>query len=509
VHNADLAEEDLMLRRVAALAVSLALSSAAFAGATDPIALEVPDDTLGPKFPTGFRSIAAFPVPYVEEEWFASGAATLFTYNDPPVPSEIVPVQTGQPYKTRFVVRRPANAADFNGTVVIEWLNSTAGFDTAPSWDASAEYFGRKGIVYVGVTNSDVAIRFMRGGCRLFGLLPPSCGTRYRTLSLPENGLAYEMLSQLAHALKSGANTPLPAGFEVKRLFHVGQSQQGGSVITYASAFHFPDNDGYFIQAAFSARPINSGVACGSAGAPAYPACTPRLTGPDLRVRTDLPVPVIRAQTETDMGSVASGFGVLAFGARQTDTDDFRYYETAGTGHNVVHENIDVAGTGYTLDDFCLSPINSFADGPVFGAYLYNAMWEALEQRHDHGTPLPVADKPRESNGDLVRDAYGTAVGGLRLPELDVPVATYAPNNTMDPALPAFLQPVGALVCRLSGAVTPFSQAQLRTLYPTHGRLWRPYLRRLNGLIERRLLLPEDADKLRARIPATVSGWLN
>ncbi|MBM4385483.1 MAG: hypothetical protein FJ091_19180 [Deltaproteobacteria bacterium] len=90
-----------------------------------------------------------------------------------------------------------------------------------------------------------------------------------------------------------------------------------------------------------------------------------------------------------------------------------------------------------------------------------------------------------------------------------MPVATYTPNNTVDPTLPDFLQPIGGLVCRLSGAVTPFSQAQLRALYPTHGRFWRPYLRRLNRLIERRFLLPEDAAKLRARIPATVSGWLD
>jgi hypothetical protein len=496
-----------MLRLLLAVLAALSFAPAALAAATDPIALEAPDDALGPTFPTGFRSIAAFPIQYVEEEWFASGAATLFTYNDPPLPTEIVPVQTGMPYKTRFVVRRPVDAADFNGTVVIEWLNSTAGFDSAPSWDASAEYFGRKGIVYVGVTNSDTSIRFMRGGCRLFGLLPPICGTRYRTLALPENGLAYEMMSQIAHALKSGVSSPLPAGFEVERLFHAGQSQQGGSVITYATAFHFPDNDGYFVQAAFSARPINFGPACGSVGAPAYPGCTPQLQGADRLVRTDLPVPVIRAQTETDMGSVASGFGVLALNARQSDADRFRYYETAGTAHNVVHENIDVAGTGFTLDDFCLDPINSFADGPVIGAYLYNAMWEALELRVAKGVPLPRGERLQVANGDIVRDAYGNAVGGIRLPELDVPVATYAPSNTVDPALPAFLQPIGVLVCRLSGAVTRFDDASLNALYPTRASYRRPYVRRVNALAAKRFLLPEDAETLREQAGATVD-WL-
>ena len=496
-----------MLHRVLTFALVLALSSSGWAAPTDPITLETPDGALGPIFPTGFRTLANLAQPYVEEEFLVSGAATLFTYGDPPVPTEIVPVQTGVPYKTRLIVRRPADPAAFNGSVVIEWWNSTAGFDTSPSWEASAEYFGRKGIVYVGVTNSDTAIRFLRGGCRLFGLLPPICGTRYRTLSLPENGLAYEMMSQVAHALRSGNGSPLPTQYAVARVFHAGQSQQGGSVITYATAFHFPDNDGYFIQAAFSPRPINSGPACGSAGAPAYPGCTPQLAGAARLVRSDLRVPVIRAQTETDMGSVASGFGVLALGARQSDAEFFRYYEMAGTAHNVVHKNIDVAGTGYTLDDFCLAPIGSFADGPVYGSYLYNAMWESMERQLEQGVPMPRAEKLIEVNGELVRDGYGNARGGLRLPELDVPIASYAPSNTVDPALPAFLQPIGGLVCRLSGSVTDFDVATLNALYPTRGRYTSQYVRRVNALRRQRFLLPEDAEKLRAGARASVT-WL-
>ena len=500
-----------MLHRALALSVALMiapiLATTAQAGPADAITVEAADDTLGPAFPTGFRAVTTFPIPYVEEEWLASGAATLFTYNDPPVPTEIVPVQTGVPYKTRFVLRRPADPADFNGTVVIEWLNSTAGFDSAPSWDASAEYFGRKGILYVGVTNSDTSIRFMRNGCRLFGVLPPICGTRYRTLSLPENGLAYEMMSQIAHALRSGSGSPLSAHFAVERVFHVGQSQQGGSIITYATAFHFPDNDGYFIQAAFSARAINSGTPCGSANAPAYPGCTPQLQGASRLVRTDLPVPVIRSQTETDMGSVASGFGVLALNARQTDTERFRYYETAGTAHNVVHKNIDVAGTGFTLDDFCLDPINSFADGPVVGAYLYSAMWDALEQHVTKGVPLPTGERLEVVNGEIVRDAYGNGRGGIRLPELDVPIATYSPSNTVDPALPAFLQPIGGLVCRLSGAVFPFGNTTLNALYPTRRAYTRAYGRRSSKLESQRFLLPEDAEWLREHSGLNVT-WL-
>ena len=33
------------------------------------------------------------------------------------------------PYRTRMIVRRPADPADFNGTVVVEWQNVKAQFD--------------------------------------------------------------------------------------------------------------------------------------------------------------------------------------------------------------------------------------------------------------------------------------------------------------------------------------------------------------------------------------------
>ncbi len=124
-----------------------------------------------------------------------SGAATLFTYEEEPRRGVLVPLEEDVPYTTRIIVRRPVKANKFNGTVVIEWWNSTAGFDTAPVWDPSAEYFAREGIVYVGVTNSTDSLGFLVGGCRLFGLFPPTCGTRYASLSLPANGLAFEMVS--------------------------------------------------------------------------------------------------------------------------------------------------------------------------------------------------------------------------------------------------------------------------------------------------------------------------
>ena len=38
------------------------------------------------------------------------------------------------PYRTRVVVRRPADASAFSGTVVVEWLNVSSGLDANPDW---------------------------------------------------------------------------------------------------------------------------------------------------------------------------------------------------------------------------------------------------------------------------------------------------------------------------------------------------------------------------------------
>ena len=283
----------------------------AIAGPTDAIVITAPPEGEGDAFVPGVRLVEDLPKPYVETEYLVSGQATVFNYatNPSQAQSELVAIAEAVPYKTRMIVRRPTRATRFNGTVVIEWWNSTAGFDTAPAWDPSAEYFARKGIVYVGVTNSATSIEHLLGGCVLFGITEPTCGTRYASLSIPENGLAYEMMSQIATVLKtSGSNSPLPSDFQVKRLFHVGESQQGGSVITYANSFHLDGiNDGYFIQAAARARAINFGPSCEEEDSQPFPDCTPRLQYPENLVRTDLPVPVYQAVTQTDFEELQFG----------------------------------------------------------------------------------------------------------------------------------------------------------------------------------------------------------
>lgn len=486
--------------------------SSAQAGPMDDVSVTNPPADQGEAFVPGTRLVEDLETAYVEEEFFIEGAATLFSYaHNPPLgPTDIVAIEEDVPYKTRIIVRRPADAQRFNGTVVVEWWNSTAGFDTAPAWDPSAEYFAREGIIYVGVTNSTTSLAFLTTGCRVLGFLPPSCGARYASLSLPENGLAFEMMSQIATLLKSDrAENPIPGSYQVERLFHVGESQQAGSVVTYASAFHLDGvNDGYFIQSGINARSINFGPRCGAEGVPEFPECTPRLQFPDSLVRTDLPVPVYQVITQTDFETL--NFNVFG---RQPDTETFRYYEVAGGAHNTVHVDVELIPAGIfgpapvLLEDLCANPLNTTADGPVFVSHALNALWERMERQVARGW-RPPAGVVMDAVGDVLqRDGLGNVTGGVRLPSMEAPTATYVSTNVADPTLPPQLQSIGNLACRLSGSVLPFDEATLDELYPRRSSyffdVWRSVLRLgLKGLI-----LPEDAwQVLEAALRSSVGG---
>ena len=75
-------------------------------------------------------------VGYQQSEYFLQGTATAFTNLGELGMDGVGAAQPGAQaaYKTRIVVNRPIDPADFSGDVLVEWLNVTAGFETPPSW---------------------------------------------------------------------------------------------------------------------------------------------------------------------------------------------------------------------------------------------------------------------------------------------------------------------------------------------------------------------------------------
>jgi hypothetical protein len=222
------------------------------------------------------------------------------------------------------------------------------------------------------------------------------------------------------------------------------------------------------------------------------------LQGDDRLVRSDLPVPVYHANSETDIDIL---FGTAG---RQADTPTFRYYEIAGAGHLTVHKDIELIPGGVLgpnpilLEDLCLNEINSTADGPVFFSYVMNALWENMEQQVRRGQvpPAGVMMDVDEMTGDVERDENGNGLGGVRLPSMEVPVATYTPGNVADPTLPPLLVSIGNLACRLSSSVTPFDSETLNELYPNQGSYVSQVALAANDLMSQGLLLAKDRQKI-------------
>ena len=88
---------------------------------------------------------------YREEEFFIEGAAQAFmtdgTWTTPPTPAPNGPYTL----QTRVIVRRPAAASRFNGTVILEWIRAAAA-DQENDWWWSHDHLMRSGYAYVGVS---------------------------------------------------------------------------------------------------------------------------------------------------------------------------------------------------------------------------------------------------------------------------------------------------------------------------------------------------------------------
>src|SRR6185369_6337698 len=96
---------------------------------------------------------------YVEEEFFIQGFANR--YNTPAQSTGSV-IDGDHPYKTRVVVRRPADAKRFNGTVLVEWFNVTNNFDAENIWFFAWEHMISDGYVWVGVSAQNVGITALK-----------------------------------------------------------------------------------------------------------------------------------------------------------------------------------------------------------------------------------------------------------------------------------------------------------------------------------------------------------
>lgn len=358
---------------------------------------------------------------YIEEEFFLAGTATAYraegTWGSDGRWS-VAPAGAA-PYVTRLLVRRPAKRSAFNGTVVVEWLNVSSRTDVDVDFGYLAAELLREGYAWVGVSAQEAGIE-SNGGSQ-FG--PAAVGlaawdpARYGSLDHPGDAFSYDIFSQAGRVLRSPGRVDPMGGLRVKQLIADGESQSAFRMVTYVNAIAPIARvyDGFLIHSrAGNAAPLDD------AAGTAVPAAAP--------VRTDRRAPVLQVLTETDLFGLAeiSRGALTPFPpARQADSRSVRTWEVAGTAHADADylRLLSIQGTRQFPGFLDLSGAVTIANsGPQ--QYVMRAALHALRAWVVDGVPPPSGVVLTVGNGAIVRDAQGNALGGIRTPQLDVPVAT-------------------------------------------------------------------------------------
>jgi Alpha/beta hydrolase domain len=419
-------------------------------------------------------------VGYAQSEFFVEGTASAYS----PAPGSAftsdgrwrVEPTSDASYTNRIVVNRPVDGRDFNGTVVVEWLNVSGGVDASPDWMHTHVELIRRGYAWIGVSAQAVGLNALKGP-------PNGDAARYASLTHPGDSYSYDMFSQAGQAIRDHADLLLGRR-QPLRLIAAGESQSAGRLVTYIDAVHPVAQvyDGFLVHSRQA----------GSAPLSQAPLATVPTPTPTF-IREDLDEPVLVLNTETDTGSLQ---------ARQNDSRLYRLWEVAGTAHfdqyglltgaTDTGRRQDVADWFDTMLDptsqpnplfTCATPINT---GPQ--TFVLRSAIAHLDRWIANGTPPPTAPRLETVSISPIRyvlDAHGNVQGGIRTPAVDAPVATLSG-----------LGQTGSQFCSLFGTTLPFSDEKIEALYGSHGRFVSAWSRATAKALAAGFLRPEDATNL-------------
>ncbi|HLG87966.1 MAG TPA: alpha/beta hydrolase domain-containing protein [Alphaproteobacteria bacterium] len=446
----------------------LALVTPSIGAATPPtVTGPITGGTQGRPFTAALVDLAKFG--YVEEEYFIAGMAARYGVKPGGVLAADgrwdVVAEDREPYKTRFLVRRPSDRKRFNGTVVVEWMQSSAGFDKDVNWNWQKAEFLRDGYVWIGVSAQREGVDGS----------PPKPGSpfvdlvrwdpeRYGSLHIPSESLSYDIYAQVAKAVASPqARTgvdPLD-GLAVKKVLAIGDTFAADHLVVVYDALQPIAHpfDGYFIgwRHIPGAAPLADSVP--------MPAV--------VKLRTDLDAPVFVVNTGAE--------ALPHYPARQPDGRTYRLWEIAGSAHTNAYwiaqmYAINKRDFGMPIPH-CDRPFNT-----VPNQYVMNAAIHALA-RWAKGGPSPPSAPPIAISGTppaVQRDRFGNSAGGVRLPEVEVPIARYEIGG--DRSCPGG-----------SGFTDPLPADELEKLYPTHEVYEEKYAAAAKRAEQAGFLLPADA----------------
>jgi hypothetical protein len=409
---------------------------------------------------------------YIEEEYFLEGTAVRYA----PVNElkndgkwDIEPVNSA-PYKTRILVRRPGDPEKFNGTVLVEWTNVSAGYENNMG-DPPGLYVN--GFAYVSVSAQPTGIDGFPSRPRGLKAWDKE---RYGSLNIPDEAVSYDVFTQAARAVgpnrraESHGVDPM-GGLAVKKLIASGASQSGTRILAYTNGVQPLSN-------AFDAiiPVICAGSASDFASDMAHPDSGTGDTSHSRSIRTivreDLAIPVLQFNTQTE--------ALFYSFQRQSETDKYRSWEIAGSSHMpkrmslISQQRTDRDGMSNSLNTWSVirtSEVNWF--------YVFDAALLHVHKWINGGSPPPIFEPIKVEGRDYAYDQYGNVQGGVRLPELEVPTARYV----VGPSYP------------LGGYTLQFSPEELKALYPTHEDYVAKITAAANAAKDAGIILPGAADE--------------
>lgn len=366
-------------------------------------------------------------------------------------------ISPARPYTTRLVVYRPRDLRKFSGRVIVETLHPFGG-GRGLLWNAVHSFFMASGDAYIGVQHP-----------LTFPALRSEDSARYGTLRSSDPTQLWGMLIDAGRLVKRGeVDSPLH-GYAVERLLMTGYSFTGVATATFANYYHdrarMPGGGNIF---------------------DAY------LPMADAQYVRPLDVPVMRLNTQSDF----NGFGGLH--NRRPDDPRYRHYEVAGACHVAAAPPADAAvppriaslptpaGQPKFSADACEKEFPAGAVSNDFPLYLFQeSMFANMYAWLDAGAPPPHSRYIETTTDGAARlDVHGNALGGVRYPEVSVPVARYGIDATGD--------------CVLFGYKVPFSQTACRRLYGSREHYLARVHRAAGRLARQRLLTEPGVDRLAA-----------
>ena len=438
---------------------------------------------------------------YVEEEFLISGNANVYDWT---ADGSLTVKTHNAPYTTRILVVRPVQASRFSGNVVVEPFLAPRRFDWAILWGYIHESLMEHGDAWVGVTvpaTSSALKKFNpeRYAAISFANPEPAAACPGAGKNGPadfEDGLRFNMLSQVGAALKSNGG-PM-GGLKVEGIY---MTTQGGDLLTYMNAIHPHAKlangkfvyDGYLSRNPGNIQRMNE--------------CAPRPQANDPRggFQHKLGVPVIAV--------VAQGEVPATLSLRRADSDDpadrFRLYEVAGVSHidraaysefPTVADQIAAVGAAqgtpaWPFNITCQPPVPLTIQPAL--TYVYDAAFQALFQWARKGVAPPRAARIEIKEGSsesgratVALDEYGNALGGVRTPYVDVPVATY------------FVSSPGPGVCGEMGHKVLLEPSRLTQLYPDAKAYRRKVEQDTERLVRDGWLTKSDGRKIRSELSA-------